>query len=150
MELRQEYQQKQNIFQGFVSKFVAWLRVVTESRMYGIEAQNAIAAIVWGCVLINPNWHTFASSPSYGAMAQLSDEANWGVMMASIGMLNLIFSIYQVRFFQRITILSLACIWAFIGTMLGVSNIQGTGPYTYGVIALFALLSFWRISYEMR
>lgn len=150
MQMLQEHNQELSLIQ----QLTKWIRHLLRSDFHMIEGQNAVAAIVWGIVLLNPYWETFDNVFAYWAMAKLpypmGSEVVWGAIMFMLGALHLICASLSQWRIRRITMLLLASAWAFIATMLGVANISEPKPFMYAIFALSAIWSFWRISYEAR
>ena len=146
MQMKQETALKQK----FIQKCSAWLRLIVSSPPHLLEAQQATIAVVFGTVLLNPYWNTFASSILFATMARIGDEELWGFTMFTLGIVQIWSAINRAKNIQRFTILITSCVWAFVAAMQGISNMQVPAPYIYVCIALFGLLSFWRVSYEAK
>jgi hypothetical protein len=121
----------------------AWLLIVRRDVDL-VEIYSGLLMLGWGIQLLLP-WDTFTTAQSYQAMAVLFTEESWGVLLGTVGLLQLGAYIFNTIKLRLVASVAACMIWSFIGALFGISNIQGVGWIVYVFLAMVCALVFWRI-----
>ena len=106
----------------------------------GVETMSVLYALGWGVSLINPVTHTFESAAAYHAMAGWANENVWAIWFLLIGIIT--FTAVMKRWCQlaRWSLTSLAATWAFVATMIYLSNPASVATLSYALLFVMTLL----------
>lgn len=109
-----------------------------------------IVTSLWGVWLLNPNWATFASSPTFQVMQKIAPEWLWGSGFLLLGLSALT---AQWQGWRRVEIgvtLVAAFMWGLVTVTFAVSNIAATATPIYGALTLYAADTFSRLFNQYR
>ena len=104
-----------------------------------------VVSMIWGTWLLNPYWNSFASTPSYAALAVLAPEWLAGLAMLTVGVAQILALIFDVRSWRRATALIMVAFWMFLSVTLGYANIASTAGPVYLAFALAEMWAFVRL-----
>lgn len=151
MEMQQVPRQQRSAAQRVafrVAQRLWW--VVARSEFYILEALVGLGAAGWGLWLANPYWHSFASSPSYEAMAHYAPEEVWGLALLALGLAQVGAAGAQLLLARRILSLLAVFVWLFVSVMFVSANVASTASVMYPVLeALPNVIIFLRLSGEV-
>lgn len=106
------------------------------------DLANIIALAWWAWAMLPPGHNVFRRSGiSFEQIHRIGDERVWGLAMLAVLCLLLAAAISGSSRLHILALSTCACLWAFVATMILVSNpiSTGVGPYVG-----LALLSGWR------
>jgi hypothetical protein len=123
-----------------------------------IEWYSALVMLAWGLTLAQPS--DLLSSPQFVAFHRFGiTEAAWAFIFTAAGTLRLGVLAYNGRWpkhpYPRMALSFFGAVsWAQIGWLLFegsyATGILTTGPLTYGLLALFDVLSIYRAAFDAR
>lgn len=125
-----------------------------------LEIQSGLIAVLWGVWLVSPSWHSFASCPHlYTVMASIMGERAWGVLLLSVGSLQLLAvwmgsvlhqtdrARWQRRFTLRRLMALLAMLtWLFVALVFATGDWPAPSAVLYVATAFSAMVTYLRLS----
>jgi hypothetical protein len=119
--------------------------------MVGVEFFVTLMSAWFGGVLLMP-FDTFENTPAWSTVLALGFDDNvLGVTWLAVGLAGLggLVGLHVWRKDThkiRIAALTVGCVlWGFASATLFASNYTGTGPYTYGLIAILCAIQTFRL-----
>jgi drug/metabolite transporter superfamily protein YnfA len=135
--------QEPTLAQRIIGRFVWLLR---DSEFEFAEFLSSFAMLSHGIWLLAPWWHTFASSPSYHAMAYVAPEWAWGLVMALIGAAQMAAFVGEHRLSRVTAAWGGIFIWGAIALMFWLGNPDSTGALAYLLFCLASAWALWRLA----
>jgi hypothetical protein len=143
LEMYQQIEPEQGIVQRALQRLK---RLLQDADFEFTEFKNALLAILYGAWLLNPTWHTFASSHSYDAMAWLAPEEVWGTLICVLGLLQMLGFVGERRRMRQRASGVGVFVWASITTALWLANPASTAVPVYGLFTFSSAWSLWRLA----
>jgi hypothetical protein len=110
------------------------------------ELLTGVIAGLWGIWLMMPQWHTFASTPTFKALIDVGlPEWFWGGFIGTIGLIQLVGLLWNYYRIRRAATFAACLVWIFLSAMFISANIASTGTIIYPALSFTAAWAYWRM-----
>ena len=141
-------EQRQHGILGYLLSLIQQLRsIIISSDFVFTELYSGVTVLLWGLWVANPYYNTYATSILFQDLANLPvPEDTQGIIVAIIGLLQLIGLFFGNIRIRKITSFSIVLVWLFLSIMFVRANPASTATVIYPMLTIAAIWAYWRIT----